>query len=211
MAKSEPKLYTLSALSKKAGVSMPTLQRYKKLYQDRIPSVGEGRKQRYPEKAVKVIQEIKKENLKKRGRPRKAAADKVGGKKGKPGRKPAAAKRTDELLTLSEVGRRTGISYPTLLRYVKLHGHKIPHVGKGRKRRYKPEAVEVFRELRAASPRGRRPKGAAASKPRKRAASADRGLETRVKALEASHRDLSKKLTEIARLLKKPIRVSLYR
>ena len=42
----EDKLYTLSEISQKSGISMPTLQRYKKLYQVRIPSVGKGRKQR---------------------------------------------------------------------------------------------------------------------------------------------------------------------
>ena len=30
------KLYTLSEISQRTGISMPTLQRYKKLYQDRI-------------------------------------------------------------------------------------------------------------------------------------------------------------------------------
>ena len=68
---SKEKLYTLTEVSKLAGVSMPTLQRYKKLYQDRIPSVGEGRRQRYPKRAIAAIQKLKAENLKKRGRPRK--------------------------------------------------------------------------------------------------------------------------------------------
>ena len=43
------KLYTLTEVSKITNISMPTLQRYKKAYQDRIPSTGEGRRQRYPE------------------------------------------------------------------------------------------------------------------------------------------------------------------
>ena len=42
---------------------MPTLQRYKKLYQDRIPSEGQGRKQRYPESALPVFDVIKNENV----------------------------------------------------------------------------------------------------------------------------------------------------
>ena len=51
----DSKLYTLSEISSKTGISMPTLQRYKKLYQDRIPSEGQGRKQRYPESALPVF------------------------------------------------------------------------------------------------------------------------------------------------------------
>ena len=40
------RLFTLSEISQKTKISMPTLQRYKKLYQSRIPAVGSGRKQR---------------------------------------------------------------------------------------------------------------------------------------------------------------------
>ncbi|HSK76789.1 MAG TPA: helix-turn-helix domain-containing protein, partial [Thermoanaerobaculia bacterium] len=94
---SEGRLYTLSEISQRTGISMPTLQRYKKLYQDRLPSVGAGRKQRYPESALPVFDEIKNENAGKRGRPRKdgsaprpsAAAAATGSKRR--GRKPAAA------------------------------------------------------------------------------------------------------------------------
>ena len=67
-------LLTLSEVSKRTKISMPTLQRYKKEYQSRIPSVGQGRKQRYPEESLDVFQEIKKENVGRRGRPRKNAA-----------------------------------------------------------------------------------------------------------------------------------------
>ena len=67
------KLYTLSQISQKTKISMPTLQRYKKLYQNRIPSVGSGRKQRYPDSAIPVFHEIKSENIGRRGRPRAAA------------------------------------------------------------------------------------------------------------------------------------------
>lgn len=35
----DEKLYTLSEISTQTGISMPTLQRYKKMYQDRLPSV----------------------------------------------------------------------------------------------------------------------------------------------------------------------------
>src|SRR5437763_16170289 len=70
----EDRLYTRSEISQKSGISMPTLQRYKKMYQDRIPSVGQGRKQRYPDSALPVFDEIKTENAGKRGRPRKDAS-----------------------------------------------------------------------------------------------------------------------------------------
>ena len=48
-------LYTLTEVAQKTKISMPTLQRYKKLYQDRIPSHGKGRSQRYPEEALEVF------------------------------------------------------------------------------------------------------------------------------------------------------------
>src|SRR4051812_37047577 len=159
----DEKLYTLSEISQKTNISMPTLQRYKKTYQGRIPSVGQGRKQRYPESALPVFNELKSENAGKRGRPRKDASQagrpakaKVGRGRGKTvaaarGRRPtgrppgrprkatplrgAAARRaaptprraagrntrTAGLLTLTEISKTTGISYPTLVRYVRLY------------------------------------------------------------------------------------------
>ena len=61
-APAEEKLYTLSDISQHTGISMPTLQRYKKTYQGRIPSQGLGRKQRYPEHALPVFEELRTEN-----------------------------------------------------------------------------------------------------------------------------------------------------
>src|SRR3954447_3900646 len=89
----EDKLYTLSDISSKTGISMPTLQRYKKLYQGRIPSVGSGRKQRYPENSLPVFDEIRNENIGRRGRPRKdaSAAPSPGRRATGSGRKAAAA------------------------------------------------------------------------------------------------------------------------
>ena len=161
------KLYTLSEISQKSGISMPTLQRYKKMYQDRIPAEGKGRKQRYPESALPVFDEIRNENLGRRGRPRKdpnaprpvkstrgrkagaakaAAAEaaprrrgrkpgtkaaaapaaparrgrKPGRPPGRPGRPPgkatAGGTKRGGLLTLTEISKQTGISYPTLVR-----------------------------------------------------------------------------------------------
>lgn len=212
------KLYTLTEVSKKTNISMPTLQRYKKLYQSRLPSVGRGRKQRYTEAALAVFDQLKVENVARRGRPRKdqsapkpsvaaakaveskkkgaakpakaakAAAKKVAAKparpakpakaakatkaakpapkaaaSGKAGRKPAAAApaKAGGLLTLTEVSKRTGISHPTLSRYVKQHGDRLRSEGAGRARRFYEEALKVFSELRSQSTRGRKAKGGA--------------------------------------------------
>src|SRR5688572_16373268 len=68
------KLYTLSEISQRTGISMPTLQRYKKMYQSRIPAEGKGRKQRYPEESLPVFEQLRVENAGRRGRPRKDAS-----------------------------------------------------------------------------------------------------------------------------------------
>jgi predicted DNA-binding transcriptional regulator AlpA len=212
----DSKLYTLSEISQKTGISMPTLQRYKKMYQGRIPSEGQGRKQRYPESALPVFDEIKNENAGKRGRPRKnpdapraerptaskrrpgrpakaakaaparrgrkpaaaaaataprgAAAKRAGGRKAAAaattGRRPGRPQKSGSggLLTLTQISETTGISYPTLVRYVRMHADRLPSEGKGRARRFYPQAVDVFRQLRSESGRGGRKKGSGAAK-----------------------------------------------
>jgi excisionase family DNA binding protein len=221
-------LMTLSEVSKKIKVSMPTLQRYKKEYQDRIPAVGAGRKQRYPKSALEVFREIKKENAGKRGRPRKAAAEGEPAARARRGkRKPAAAARkvrgaaakaparrgpgrgrraSGGLLTLTEVSKRTGVSYPTLVRYVKLHGGEIPHEGTGRSRRYHPDAVAVFKRLRSESGRGggRRAGGGRKAGGAGSARGGDAGLAKRLQALE-------REVHNLAKLLQRPLSVTLHR
>lgn len=199
----EEELLTLTEVSNRTGISMPTLQRYKKEFQDRIPSVGKGRRQRYPVHSLPVFEQIKKENIKKRGRPRKSGSKK---KKQKADVEPA---RTD-LLTLTEVGERTGISYPTLVRYVKLHGDKIPHEGEGRRRRYYPAAVEVFQEIRSQSGRGRRRKASGGGSS-SGGGKADPGLARRVRSLEKSQEKLEKQIRDLLRELKKPMTVTIQR
>lgn len=223
-------LLTLSEVSKRTGISMPTLQRYKKEYQDRIPSEGQGRKQRYPEAALPVFEEIKKENVGRRGRPRKSEA---GGKRTKKGAakaskrkgrgakkssskaKPAESAASGDLLTLTEVSKRSGLSYPTLVRYVKLHGAKIPYEGSGRRRRYHPESVEVFKELRQSSGRGgRKSTGGGRRKVAggtgggsgggSGSGGAGAGLARRVAALE-------KEIKSLVKLIKKPLTVTVSR
>jgi hypothetical protein len=104
------------------------------------------------------------------------------------------------------VGRRTGISYPTLLRYVRLHLDEIPHVGQGRTRRYRPESVEVFRALRARSTRGRRSAATGTV-----GVAELRALERRVAALERVQRRIEASLKELTRELRRPLRVTLKR
>lgn len=207
--KGERKLYTLTEVAEKTDISMPTLQRYKKNYQSRIPSVGKGRKQRYPEEALPVFEEIKQENLKRRGRPKKSGAK----KKGAPARKKGKGKK-EGLLTLTKIAEETGISYPTLVRYVKLYKDRLPYEGSGRGRRFHPEAIEVFKQLRAESPRGRRKKKAKAGAPRGRRAAASAGgadLAKRVASLERSQEGLEKQIKELIKQLKKPLKVTINR
>ena len=162
-----PSLLTLSSIGQQTGISYPTLQRYVRLFGDRIPHEGEGRKRRYHPDSVAVFRELRAES--KPGRKPKAepAARPPARKK----RKARAAAKPEaagpKLLTLTAIGQQTGISGPTLQRYLKLYGDRIPHEGEGRKRRYHPEAVAVFRELRSQSKRGRKPKAkiAAAAEP----------------------------------------------
>lgn len=208
------KLYTLTEVSKITNISMPTLQRYKKTYQDRIPSEGKGRMQRYPEDALRVFEELKKENVSRRGRPRKADSAKAKApakKAAKAAAKPrkAAAKAAnaggEKLLTLMEIGKQTKISYPTLLRYVKNNLKDIPHTGTGRNRRYHPDAVAIFKKLRQESKTGRKAgsakKAPAAAKrgpgrPPK-AAAAKRGPGRPPKAAAAADPALAAKVREL--------------
>lgn len=240
---SDRKLYTLSEISQRTGISMPTLQRYKKMYQSRIPSEGKGRKQRYPEESLPVFEVLRVENAGRRGRPRKdasaprAAAGRGRGRKAaaapaaparrgrKPAAKPAAVKRgrggrkaaasgdRSNLLTLGQVSEQTGISYPTLVRYVRLHSNRLPSEGTGRSRRFKPEAVDVFRQLRSESGRGgRKPAAAKAGgrgRGRGRAAASgasDTGTSQRLKALERAQQDLEKRFRGFVQSLQKLFR-----
>jgi excisionase family DNA binding protein len=189
-------LLTLTEVSKRTGISMPTLQRYKKLYQRRLETVGKGRTQRYKVESLETFQEIKKENLKKRGRPRKKVAAVVA--------KPAPRSKTapEGLISLSEIGRRTGISYPTLLRYVKLHARRIPSHGTGRKRRFPVEAVPVFSQLRQESRRGRR-KGVPAKQ--KKVPPAAAGLDARMRRLEKGQVRLEKLMLRLIKALQRPL------
>lgn len=239
------KLYTLTEVSKLSNISMPTLQRYKKLYQDRIPSKGTGRSQRYPQEALEVFRQLKKENIGRRGRPRKADSAAGAKKRARVGRPPAkrgrrkkAAAKTarprssGKLLTLTEIAKRTGISYPTLLRYVKSNLDEIPYEGEGRSRRFLPGAVAVFKRLRAQSSRGRG-RASASAKPAKRRgrppkkasarkttgrrrgrppkSATDTAVASRLRELEKSNKQLERKIAKMEKQLSKPLKVVLQR
>jgi len=174
---------------------------------------------------VAVFRELRVES--KPGRkPKAAPAAKSPARKKPPARKKRKARAAKaqpaapKLLTLTAVGKQTGISGPTLQRYLKLYGDRIPHEGEGRKRRYHPEAVAVFNEIRSQSRRGRKPKAkvaAAAKTPvrRKRKARTARArrqpapaaagsVEARLAALEAQ-------VALVLQKLDQPITVTLNR
>lgn len=212
----ERKLYTLTELGKQAGVSMPTMQRYKKEYQDRIPSAGKGRKQRYPQEAISVVRGIKEENLKRRGGARRGKATTKAKSRA---RKTATARRpANGYLPLTEIARRAGISYPTARKYAAQRGSTVPSRGRGRSRRYGVETIEVFKRLRAESRRGRKPMtgGRGRKKATARRAAAprsasvrDRALANRIQQLEKAQKDISRQLQDIINTLRQPIQVTI--
>jgi DNA-binding CsgD family transcriptional regulator len=181
------KLLTLTEVAKIAGVSIPTAQAYKRKYQDRLPSTGNGRKQRYRPEAVDVFRQLREENRARRG---------GGG-------------GTGLGLSLAEIGRRTKISYPTLLRYLKVHSSAIPAIGRGRTRRFPDEAVDVFARLRRESRKGRRPKSETGIGGARMAQGADRALSDRIRRLEGMQSEISRQIDEVVRLLKQPLQVTI--
>ena len=207
------KLLTMSEVSRRTGISMPTLQKYKKEHQDRIPSEGEGRKQRYPLAALPVFQKLKEEGLARRGGGRKKGGKKkaVSRTKTKASKGRQTTAGDSDLLSLQRIREITGISYPTLLRYVKLHLDRIPHVGEGRKRRYPQEAVEVFRQIRSESPRGRKPKGSKKSSAKARSAGSNGKLAKKIAELQRSQAQLERQVRELKELIKRPITVTMRR
>lgn len=130
------------------------------------------------------------------------------------------SKTDDSFVPLSHIARETGISYPTLQKYVRDHADRLRITGEGRKRRYHLDCIDVFNELRAASRPGRKPKPRAmqknldgteeparvpgdqkkSRKRRKKAAAKPIYIEDRIANLE---RDIAK----INKILSRPIRV----
>ena len=122
-------------------------------------------------------------------------------------------------MTLTQISENTGISYPTLVRYVRIHADRLPSEGKGRARRFYPQAVDVFRQLRSESGRGGRKKGSGAAKPaastrgRGRAAAPQSAGEAisgaigqRLKQLEKTQQNLEKRFKGFVDSLQKLFR-----
>lgn len=59
------------------------------------------------------------------------------------------------LLTLTDIETLSGLKYVTLQRLAQRHADQIPSEGAGRAKRYYPEAVEVFKRLKAETKPGR--------------------------------------------------------
>lgn len=189
---------TLKEVARRAGVSLHTAQRYKGLHARRIPSTGRGRTQRYPEAAIAVFRELKKEGLAKRGRPRVA--------KRSPQHRAGEPKSSGKLLSLRQIGGLTKISYPTLQRYVTRYLDKLPHEGKGRRKRFLPEAVEVFRALFASSRPGRPRR-----EPEAAPSASSGGWGQRLRELEKAHRALAAEVAKLLARLQKPVRLGFSR
>jgi predicted site-specific integrase-resolvase len=196
----EDELLTLEEVARRSGISTPTLRRYGRLYRDRIPSIGSGRRKRYPEGAVAVFQELKRAGRRGR-RPLVAAAKANAVPKGTAGRRGGGVNRRsgepENLLTLRAIRERTGIAYPTLERYVRLYLERLPHEGVGRARRFRSEAVGVFEELRRKSRSG----GMRASRRERRDSEEERTLRARVEGIERKHHDLERRLNDLAKQL----------
>lgn len=192
--------YSLVEVAQKTGIPMPILLRYKREHPDRVPSVGSGSQQRFPEAAIEVLSEIHREETGRQEEPRRggfgllslprlrkqvrrpdedepAAEDEdAGTRPAKGGRAPSQSARTDAVeggMTLVEVSEKLDIPYPTVARYASQHGDRIPHHGAGRSRRFPEEALEVFEQIRRESKPGRPPKKKSKAK-RTESASADR-------------------------------------
>jgi len=146
--------------------------------------------QRYRPAAVAIFKQLREENRRNRG-----------------GHRTDATLGDVRVLSLAEINRQTKISYPTLLRYVRLYGRDIPSVGTGRARRFRPEALDVFRRLRSQSRKGRRPKSE--SLEGRSAQGADRALADRIRKIESTQADLARQLDEVVRLLKQPLQVTI--
>jgi hypothetical protein len=100
------------------------------------------------------------------------------------------------------------------VRYVRLYSNRLAHEGKGRARRFYPEAVDVFRSLRQESGRGgrraggRRAAGAARrGRPPKSASVAGGRLEAvlkqRIRDLEKLRQAVEKQFGDLARGLQR--------
>lgn len=192
------RLYSLVEVAQMTGIPMPILLRYKREHPDRVPSLGSGSQQRFPEEAFEVLRQIQQEESEEHELPRRggfgllslprlrrqvrpteaeeaeATVSEAEEPMAEAEEAPAAPQRRaprkqreaaaapvaegGDLLSLVEISNRVDIPYPTLARYASQYGDRIPHQGKGRSRRFPPEAIEVFEQIRKESKPGRPPK-----------------------------------------------------
>lgn len=121
----EQELLTLTELGRRAGVSMPTMLRYKKQYAERIPSEGEGRTMKFPVVAVQIVKEIRDENLTKRGRPRK---DKGEGEPVRQRRVKVPAKKKEHTTTAFRRSDDLNVVLQSLETAISLQQQEIAHL-----------------------------------------------------------------------------------
>lgn len=181
--KTQTQNYSLVEVAQKTGIPMPILLRYKREHPDRVPSIGSGSQQRFPEEAIEVLRRIHQGETQRQEEPRRGgfgllSLPRLRKQVRRDDEEPevegtAEAGETDEPagqaarsttsppvdgMTLVEVSEKLGIPYPTVARYASQHGDRIPHHGRGRSRRFPAEALEVFEKIRRESKPGRPPK-----------------------------------------------------
>jgi len=67
LAETDKRLHTLTEMADKTGISLASLSKYVKEQGERIPSEMVGKMRKFPDEAAPVFQEIKKENVGRRG------------------------------------------------------------------------------------------------------------------------------------------------
>jgi len=67
----EPRTFSLMEVAQETGIAMPILLRYKRENPDRIPSVGSGSQQRFPEEAFAIFAELHRQETEQRDLPRR--------------------------------------------------------------------------------------------------------------------------------------------
>ena len=207
---------------------MPTAAKYKKNHQDRIPSEGKGRKQRFHPEAVAVFQEIYEENVSSRGGAASPSKKKAKGERKRKGRKKESKSKSrrsrakssarSDLMPLTQVAEAAGVSYPTAQNYVKKHLDRIPHEGKGRTRKYPPAAVDAVKAIYQENAAKYGGGGGATGTPKPKRSSSRRSKGGRAKASGASDAKLAsvldrleKRIASLEKLMAKPLKVEIKR
>lgn len=67
----DKRMFSLMEVAQETGIAMPILLRYKREHPDRIPSVGSGAQQRFPEEAFAIFAQIREEESQDRDLPRR--------------------------------------------------------------------------------------------------------------------------------------------